>query len=210
MPLPTRIGGFGGPEGLARYIRETGITHVVDATHPFAVQMSLNAIDACRITETPLVALTRAAWRAVDGDVWIHAPDMAGAVAALDTDPQRVFLAIGRKDIGRFRAQPQHHYLLRLVDPPHSAPPLPNHDIIVDKGPFTEASDQALLAEHRIDLVVSKNSGGSGARAKIDAARTLGLPVLMVDRPPLPDRDEVHEIGAVLDWLGHSGTERGV
>lgn len=210
LPVPTRIGGFGGAEGLARYIRDSGITHIIDATHPFARIMSRNAALACVETGVPLIALTRPAWTPVNGDIWVHAPDMESAVDALDTEPQRIFLAIGRKEVGQFAARPQHHYLLRLVDPPRTPPPLPDHHIVLDKGPFDLESDTALLQNHRIGLIVSKNSGGEGARAKLDAARALGLPVLMIDRPEMPERVEVTSVREVMAWLTHPGTERGV
>ncbi len=210
LPIPTRIGGFGGVDGLAGYLQQTGITHVIDATHPFAATMSRNAVGACRKTGVPLIALVRAPWEPVDGDLWISAPNIGSAVAALATEPQRIFLAIGKMEVARFAAQPQHYYLLRLVDAPKSPPPLPNHDIVVARGPFNKANDRALLKEHRIDLVVSKNAGGTGARAKIDAARALGLPVLMIDRPRVPKCDEVGSIDEVMDWVTHTGTDRGV
>ncbi len=210
LPVPTRIGGFGGPEGLAAYLAASGITHVIDATHPFASIMSRNAVVACEATGRPLLALTRPAWEPTETDIWVRAPDMERAVAALDTEPQRIFLAIGRKEVGLFAARPQHHYLLRLVDAPRTPPPLPDHEIVLAKGPFDLDGDLALLRDHRIGLVVSKNSGGSGAEAKIAAARTLGLPVLMVDRPKMPERAEVHSVAEVMNWIAHSGTERGV
>ena len=115
--------------------------------------------------------------------------------------------------VAAFAAQPQHHYLLRFVDQPDQPPPLPHHTLVVDRGPFTVAGDRALLQRHAIDLVVSKNAGGTGAEAKLVAARELGLPVLIIDRPPVPERHEVHRPEDVLAWLGHaatSGTERGV
>ena len=210
LPIPTRIGGFGGTDGLATYLEETGITHIVDATHPFAKTISRNAVLASDRTGVPLIALTRPEWEAAEGDVWINAPDMHVAVAALDTEPQRIFLAIGRKEIGLFATKPQHFYLLRLVDAPSTPPPFPNHEVVVAKGPFNEADDLALLQQHQIGLVVAKNSGGDGARAKIDAARRLGLPILMIDRPTLPERREAHSVRDVLDWVTHTGTERGV
>jgi precorrin-6A/cobalt-precorrin-6A reductase len=210
LPIPTRIGGFGGEDGLATYLRQTGITHVIDATHPFAEIISRNAVNACARAGVPLIGFTRPAWEPEDGDTWINAPDLHVAVAALDTEPQRIFLAIGRKEIGLFATKPQHFYLLRLVDAPKTPPPFPNHEVVVAKGPFDAGEDLALLREHRIGLIVAKNSGGDGARAKIVAARKLGVPILMIDRPALPDRHETHVLGEVLEWISHTGTDRGV
>lgn len=209
LPLPTRVGGFGGVAGLRDYIRNEGITHVIDATHPFADQMSRNAIAACIETNTPLCALTRAPWQAQDGDIWHHVPDISGAVAALQGEAKRVFLAVGRMHLDDFAPNPQHHYVLRLVDAP-DALPFPKAQAIIARGPFGFDEDCALLRDHRIDLIVSKNSGGTGARAKIDAARHLGLPIVMIDRPILPPRTETHSVQGVLDWLDHSGVNRGV
>ena len=210
VPIPSRIGGFGGAEGLSAYIAQAGITHLVDATHPFADKMSRNAVQAAQIAGIPLIALTRPEWTPGEGDEWLNVPDLVTAVAALPKDPTRVYLAIGRTEIGRFAARPEHHYLLRLVDRPETVPPLARHEVVVARGPFDVDSDRTLLESHRIELVVSKNSGGSGARAKLDAARELGLPVLMIDRPALPERREVASIPDVLEWLDHAGTERGV
>ncbi|WP_282119912.1 cobalt-precorrin-6A reductase [Ruegeria atlantica] len=209
QPLPVRVGGFGGVEGLTRYLTDHAITHVVDATHPFAAQMSTNAISACREAGVPLVALTRPAWRAHDEDRWQHVSDIGAAVTALSGPKRRVFLAVGRLHLEDFAAQPQHHFLLRLVDEP-DALPLPDCEAIVSRGPFTEAGDRALMLQHGIELVVSKNSGGNGARAKLDAARALGVPVLMIDRPTLPQRTELSNVTQVLDWLAHSGVNLGV
>lgn len=209
QPIPVRVGGFGGADGLARYIRDHQITHVVDATHPFAAQMSDNAVEACRQTRVPLAALTRAAWEKQDGGNWQHVPDIPAAVQALAGAPQRVFLAVGRMHLEDFAVQPQHHYLLRLVDEP-AALPLPDCEVVVSRGPFTEAGDYALMQRHGIELVVSKNAGGTGARAKLDAARALGIPVLMIDRPALPQRTELASVVQVLDWLAHSGVNLGV
>ena len=208
--LPRRVGGFGGVDGLKAYLMAERITHVIDATHPFAAQMSRNAVAACTDLGLPLVALTRPPWSERPGDRWQRVADIDTAVAALSGPPRRVMLAIGRMHLAAFGAQPQHHYLLRLVDAPGAPPPLPDHHAIIDRGPFTEAGDTALLNAHRIDLVVSKNSGGTGAFAKIAAARALGVPVLMVDRPVLPDRVELAMPAEVLDWIAHTDTDRGV
>lgn len=204
QPLPTRVGGFGGAEGLACYIRDHGVTHVIDATHPFAAQMSGNAAQACAQTDTPLAALTRPAWAEGEADNWIHVANVDTAVEALSGPAQRVFLAVGRMHLAEFAAQPQHHYLLRLVDEP-GAVPMPNADVEVSRGPFTVEGDIELMRRHGTELVVSKNAGGSGARAKLDAARQLELPVLMIDRPAVPQRTEMATTLQVLDWLAHSG-----
>lgn len=210
QPVPRRIGGFGGADGLVRYLRAHRITHVIDATHPFAAQMSRNAIDACAEAGVPLVALCRPAWTPQQGDNWQRVPDIAGAVAALGGPPRRVMLAVGRMHLAEFAPNPQHFYLLRLVDPPSQPVPFPDHHIVVSRGPFSEAGDRALMERHRIDVVVSKNSGGRGACAKIAAARTLHLPVIMIDRPQIGARAEVADVAGALDWLDHAGTDLGV
>ncbi|MBY6200367.1 cobalt-precorrin-6A reductase [Maritalea mobilis] len=210
QPLPQRVGGFGEAEGLARYLAEAGITHVIDATHPFAVQMSRNAVEACAMADVPLLALTRPEWQPVPGDRWQRVPDIAGAVAALDRPRMTVMLAVGRMHLAEFAPNPQHRYLLRLVDPPSHPLPFPEAEVIVDRGPFDEAADRALMERYGVDLVVSKNAGGTGAYAKIAAARALDLPVLMIDRPPQPERREAHDVAEVLGWLAHSGTDLGV
>ncbi|MEM9473999.1 MAG: cobalt-precorrin-6A reductase [Pseudomonadota bacterium] len=210
QPLPQRIGGFGGVAGLVDYLRDARITHVIDATHPFAAQMSRNAIAACAEIDLPLVAFTRAPWSPVAGDSWTEVPDTAAAVAALDRPRETVLLAVGRQTLPDFAPNPQHRYILRLVDPPAVPPPYPDHHVIVSRGPFTETGDSALIVAHGVTLVVSKNSGGQAAYAKIAAARRHGLPVLMIARPTLPVRDEVFSVEAVFDWLAHTGTDLGV
>ena len=210
QPVQTRVGGFGGVAGLTEYIRVNNVTHLVDATHPFAAQISGNAVLAAQGTGTPLIALSRAPWKPVPGDDWHLVPDVPAAVAALNGQARRIFLALGRMHLTAFAEQAQHHYILRLVDPPAEVPPLPHHTVIVARGPFDLAGDTALLKTHRVELVVARNAGGKGASAKLAAARVLGLPVLMIDRPLLPPRPEVQTVAQVIDWLDHSGTERGV
>lgn len=205
--IPTRVGGFGGVEGLADYMTRQGVTHLVDATHPFAARISANAIAAAARADIPLLALTRSEWVEGPGDRWTRVADTGRAVGALGPDPARVFLALGRQTIGDFASAPQHFYLLRFVDP--AKPALPDHHLIVDRGPFTLEGERTLLHEHRIAVVVAKNAGGTGARAKLDAARELGLPVVMIDRPFIPPRPQVGSVAAVLDWLDH-GVVRGV
>lgn len=208
--LARRVGGFGGACGLARYIRDHAISHLIDATHPFAAQISRNAIHAAQITRTPLIALSRAPWQAEPGDRWVHVPDIAAAGAALGGPRERILLAVGRMHLAEFSLNPQHFYLLRLIDASDAPPPFPDHAVVLDRGPFTTAGDLALMRHHGITRVVSKNAGGSGAQAKILAARALGIPVVMIDRPALPPRPEAHDVAAVLGWLGHGRTDLGV
>lgn len=209
QPLPTRVGGFGGIEGLQQYLSAEGISHMVDATHPFADGMSRNAHAASRLSGLPLIRLERPAWQAADGDLWQEFGAVDDIPAALPDTPARVFLAIGKQQIGLFAAQPQHHYLLRLVDVPTGVMPLPLASVVIARGPFDLAGDLALLRAHQITHIVAKNSGGTGARAKLDAARELGLPVLMAARPVVPGNSVADDIGTVMAWLRHKA-DRGV
>jgi len=201
--LPTRIGGFGGMEGLADFIRKERITHVIDATHPFAAEMSRHAVGACAEASVPLIALERTPWTRSVGDNWVEVGDINEAVAALPEKPARVFLAIGRQHLAPFAAKPQHAYTLRFVDAPNGALPLPNAEVIVSRGPFTLEGDRELMRSRGIEILVARNSGGSGARAKIDAARELALPVIMIARPALPERPRAESVDEVLAWLRH-------
>lgn len=204
QPFPTRTGGFGGADRLAEYIACEKITHVIDATHPFATEISRNAIAACAATDTPLIALARAPWTKMQGDRWIEVPDIAAAVAALPIERARVFLAIGRQHVAAFAARAQHAYTLRFIDSPQRALPLPDCDLIVSRGPFTLAGELDMMRARAVEWVVARNSGGTGARAKIDAARELRLPVVMIARPELPRRRQTESVEEILRWLSHS------
>lgn len=209
QPVPVRVGGFGGVEGLTAYLSAEGISHVIDATHPFANTMAHNVHQACTARALPLMRLERPAWVAQNGDDWLSVPDIDSVCDSLPYIPSRVFLAIGRMHLDKLLRQPQHHYVLRLVDTPTEPIPLPNHTVIVARGPFDVATDTALMHAHHIDLVVAKNAGGSGAVSKITAARDLGLPVVMIERPERPDCAKAFDIETVMRWLGHDA-ERGV
>jgi len=210
QPVPVREGGFGGAEGFASFLADNAVTHVVDATHPFAAQMSTNAVKSCEMAGVPLVALTRKPWVTESGDRWVDVASIGDAAAALDAPAKRVLLAIGRMHLHDFAGNPQHSYLLRLVDNPTFDLPFPNCDVIVDRGPFSFENDLALLKQFKIDLIVSKNSGGGGARAKIDAARELGIEVIMIQRPDVPARTEVHSVDEAMDWIASHDTDLGV
>ncbi|AXI44812.1 cobalt-precorrin-6A reductase [Sulfitobacter sp. SK012] len=209
QPLPTRVGGFGGTDGLRDYLRTEGITHVVDATHPFAAQMSMNAHTACQTMSIPLMRLERPAWVRQSGDNWIETDSIEGVLDVLPEQPAHVFLAIGRQHIDIFAAKPQHHYLLRLIDTPDAALPLPHHTVLKARGPFTAKDDTILMQTHHITHAVAKNAGGTATVAKLEAARSLGLPVIMIRRPQLPGTTVAPDIETVLCWLGH-GALRGV
>lgn len=203
QPLPQRIGGFGGVAGLCAYLRAESFTHLVDATHPFAAQMTRHALAASVAQGVRYLALERPPWTRQTDDKWTHVPDIESAVVALPDSPARVFLAIGKQTLAPFAAKPQHHYLLRLVDPPQDIP-LSHTSVVLARGPFDLAGDLDLLQAQQIDLIVAKNAGGSGARAKLDAARALGIPVILIDRPPAPPRAIAATPAEVMRWLGHS------
>jgi len=212
QPVPVRIGGFGGAEGLAAYLRAERIDALIDATHPYAATISRHAADAAAAANVPIVGLRRAAWRAVPGDRWVEAGDMADAVRALGAASRRVFLAIGRNEVAAFQAAPQHHYLIRSVDPVDPPLAVPDAQYIVARGPFAEEDERKLLAEHRIECIVAKNSGGNSTYGKIAAARALGLTVVMLRQPALPDAPSVETIEGAAAWLDHlpSPAKRGV
>ena len=212
-PVPLRIGGFGGAEGLADYLKAERIDRLIDATHPYAAQMSANAARAAQLAQVPLLALRRPAWTAVEGDRWTEVADTRAAVLALGAAPRHVFLALGRNEIAPFETAPQHHYLVRSVDPVEPPLAVPHATYIQARGPFREEDDRALLAVHAIDTVVSKNSGGSAAYGKIAAARALGIAVILFHRPLLPAVAAVESVDDAVAWLDHapaSGAARGV
>ncbi len=200
-PVPARIGGFGGVAGLVAWLRAQGAGAVVNATHPFAARMSANASAACAATGTPLLRVLRPEWCPQPGDDWRVVPDMAAAARRLGDAPRRVLLTVGRQDLAPFAAAPQHDYVIRSVDaPPKDALP-PRAVVISARGPFAEAGERALLRAHAIDILVTKNAGGDATEAKLAAARALGLPVVMVARPPAVPGGTVPDVAAALAWL---------
>jgi precorrin-6A/cobalt-precorrin-6A reductase len=176
-----RSGGFGGAEGLARYLSENAITRVVDATHPFATRMSANAVEACRLAGVPLEVMTRPQWQRQPGDDWTEVTSVEEAAAALP-GAARAFLALGRQHIAPFAARTDCHFVIRMVDPPETPPPFTRHDLILAKPSSDPEDEKRLMQHHRISHLVARNSGGDGAYAKIIAARDLGLPVIMIGR----------------------------
>ena len=194
-----RRGGFGGSEGLAAFLTETSVDALVDATHPFAAQISSHAVVAATTAGIPLVRLQRPAWTPVDGDVWVDAADAAAAAAVLPR-AARVFLATGRRELPAF-ASADAFFLVRLIDPPDGPLPLADHTLTLGRGPFALDGELAMLRRHRIGWLVSKNSGGRGAYPKIQAARALGVRVVMIRRPALPAAHTVADVAGAIAFL---------
>jgi precorrin-6A/cobalt-precorrin-6A reductase len=199
-PIALRSGGFGGVPGLIDYLESREVEAVVDATHPFAARMSLNAKEACARLRLPLVALTRAPWKPVDGDHWIEVADAAEAASALGEAPRRVFLTVGRLSLPAFALAPFHHYLIRAIDEPQGLDALPHRDLVLARPPFTFEGEKRLMRDAKIDMLVSKNSGGEATYAKIVAARHLGLPVVMMRRPKPAGTPALHDPAQALAW----------
>jgi len=203
QPVPVRIGGFGGIGGLAAFLREKSIDLLIDATHPFAAKISRSAAEAATLVGTDIFALRRPAWSRQKGDRWQEITDIPAAVAALDIAPRRVFLTLGRQELLPFEAMPQHFYLVRSVDPVEPPLKLPNVSYITARGPFTEWDEIQLLEQHAIDLIVSKNSGGVSSIGKISAARRLGIEVVLIERPQLPDVPSASSVEELADIVRH-------
>ena len=211
--VPTRSGGFGGAEGLAAYLRREQINLLIDATHPYAANISRNAAEAARAAGVPIFALRRPAWEPAEGDRWTLVADAAEAVKAVGPEPRKVFLALGRQEIAEFASVPQHSYVIRSVDPVEPPLDVPDATYILARGPFAETDELELLKKHRIDAIVAKNSGGSATYGKIAAAQKLGIEVILFRRPVLPDVPAAASVGGLLakvdHWLGPA-EKRGV
>lgn len=205
---PVRVGGFGGADGLAAFLREEAITHVIDVTHPFAGTITGNAALAATEAGVPLLVLRRPGW---DADpAWEVVADIYAAAEAVSAWPGNgVFLTTGRRDLSVFAADDRHRFLVRAVDPPDGPLP-PRMTLILDRGPYTVEGETALMREHRIGLLVTKNSGGPMTAAKLTAAQGLGVRVVMVARPPLPpDSTVVATVQEASRWLSQNAGQPG-
>jgi precorrin-6A/cobalt-precorrin-6A reductase len=195
-----RIGGFGGVDGLADWLIAHDVAAVVDATHPFAHRISAHAAAACARTGTPLLGLTRPPWTPGEHDTWHQAGSLQDAARLLPALGRRAFLTTGRQGLAAFAPLDQTWFLIRCVDPPSG--PLPRAcEVILARGPYDAGAERALMRAHRIDVLVTKNSGGELTAGKLDAARELGIPVIMVARPPLPEVPRCESAGEAESWL---------
>lgn len=205
-PVPTRVGGFGGAEGLAAYLDQERLDLLVDATHPFAARISANAARAADGAGVPILAIRRPAWARRPGDDWTEVGSVAACVPALGEAPRKVFLTVGRMEIAAFAGAPQHDYVARTIEPVGEALPVPRLTCILARGPYDETAEAAFLRDGRIEVVISKNAGGDATYGKIAAARRLGLPVVMVRRPEKPEVPSVPDaagaLRAILDAAG--------
>jgi precorrin-6A/cobalt-precorrin-6A reductase len=195
-----RIGGFGGPDRLALWLREQGIRAVIDATHPFAERITASAVRATESAGVPLLVLRRPGWRPEAGDDWHWVSSLEEAASSLPALGRRIFLTTGRQGLPAFAGLDSLWFLIRAVDPP--GPPLPyRFHLLLDRGPYTLEGELALMRGHRVDVLVTKDSGGTMTMAKLAAARELRLPVVVVRRPPLPGVRTAPTVEDALTWL---------
>jgi precorrin-6A/cobalt-precorrin-6A reductase len=200
-PGLVRVGGFGGLDAMTSYLVSEGIRAVIDATHPYAVKISGNAEAACSRAGLPLIALARPPWEQVDGDCWHGVSDFQSAANFVNAKASRVFLSIGRQELRAFSECSDAWFLVRAIETPDYLPP--HHKLILRRGPFEMEDELQLLRDHSIDSIVSKNSGGSATYTKIEAARALHIPVVMVERPFKHSIGVVHTVDDVIAKLNH-------
>ncbi|MDZ8238617.1 MAG: cobalt-precorrin-6A reductase [Nostoc sp. ChiQUE01a] len=196
-----RVGGFGGVAGLASYLEVMQIDLLIDATHPFASQISWNAVDAATKVGVTNLRLIRPPWQKVSGDRWIEVDSVAAAATILQNQAQRVFLTVGRQELAAFAHLKEIWFLMRMIDAPTPDALVPPGMLLCDRGPFTLYNEREILIHHNIDTIVSKNSGGDATYAKIIAARELEVKVVMVNRPAIPPGNYVTNVDDALAWV---------
>jgi precorrin-6A/cobalt-precorrin-6A reductase len=196
-----RIGGFGGQTGLVNYLQNFHIDVLIDATHPFAAQITLNAAAAAKECNIPHLMLIRPVWEKLPNDLWLEVDSIEDTATALQNQAKRVFLTIGRQELTAFAHLREVWFLMRMIDPPLADAVVPQGMFLYNRGPFTLEQERDLLLHYNIDTLVSKNSGGMATYAKIAAARQLGIKVVMVKRPPIPLGEQVSDVDSAIAWL---------
>ena len=196
-----RMGGFGGVDGLVNYLKTEKIGLLLDMTHPFAAQISHNAAIAAESVGIPRLLFCRPAWGEEEGDRWITAMDHQAAASLIPGIADRIFLTIGRQELSAFATVMNCWFLMRMITLPSNTTLRPPGEILLDQGPFDLDKEMQLLIHYNIGAIVSKNSGGTAAQAKIIAARHLGLPIIMIPRPKLPDGEVVSNLEAIVPWV---------
>jgi precorrin-6A/cobalt-precorrin-6A reductase len=196
-----RIGGFGGKAGLVEYLREMNIDLLIDATHPFAAQISENAAGAATEVGIPWLMLVRPCWEKSPEDDWIEVESISAAVAGIPARAERIFLTIGRQQLAPFASLTDRWFLMRSIDPPAPDILLPPGKLLLDRGPFSLTQERQLLQDYRIQSIVSKNSGGDATYAKVIAARELNITIVMIQRPMAPEGDKVADVSGAIEWL---------
>lgn len=196
-----RSGGFGGGEGLQKYLADAGIDAVIDASHPFAAEIAANAAAACRGAGVPRLKYLRPPWRPAPGDNWIEVSSTGAAAACLADHPGTAFLTIGGRQLSAFADLENCRFVVRYIHAPKDGVPLDNCEVVIDRGPFGIKEETALMRAHQVDVLVSKNSGGDAAAAKLGAARALAIPVIMIARPPPPDGEIAESDADAIAWL---------
>ena len=199
LPGEVRIGGFGGVDGLTRHLVDERIDALVDATHPFAAVMRFHAVEAAAAAGVPTIRVERPGWAPVEGDDWRIVPSLDAAADAI-SGFGRVFLTTGRLELEPFARCRATWFLVRSIDPPESMP-LTTAKVVLARPPFSVEDELQTLFRHRIDAVVTKNSGGDATAAKLTAARQLGIPVVMVERPAATGGPLVRTVDEAVDWL---------
>lgn len=200
-PAAFRIGGFGGVQGLIDYLKQQKIDILIDVTHPFAAQISDHGAIAANECGIKRLMVVRPAWEKVPGDNWVEVDSHSQATMVLPGLAERVFLTIGRQELSAYAEVKNIWFLMRMIDPPQPNLPIPRGELLLQRGPFSVVDELSILREYQLGAIVSKNSGGDSTYAKIVAARELKLPVVMVQRPPVPMGETVADIESAIAWL---------
>ncbi len=200
MDLPTRVGGFGGGEAFRSCLAENEIRAVVDATHPFATRITQRTCEICRDLDLPYLHVLRPAWEPVPGDRW-HFIDAEEDAVKLISPGQTVFLGTGRQTLEKFANLAGCRVICRQIDPPTGPFPFPGGEFLIGRPPFPVVDEIILFERLGVDWLVVKNAGGEASRTKLTAARAKQIPVIMINRPPMPDADRVETVDDAMTWV---------